>query len=105
MCGTSCASYCTVTGAVRPGSFLVGGAEAICTVAVSLPAVAVKLPIPPPNFGAYVTCSPDVSDSVPSPVTVQVTSSVLLTSTAVNTVGSVIGDARSDGVMVSDGSG
>jgi hypothetical protein len=43
-----------------------------------------------------------VFDSVP-PVTLQLTSSVLLTSTAENTVGWVIGDDSADGVMVSDG--
>jgi hypothetical protein len=67
-----------------------------------LPAVAVSVPVPVPSGGVYVTWRPAVFDSVP-PVTFQVTCAVLLTSTAVNTVGWVTGDESSDGVMVNDG--
>jgi hypothetical protein len=54
MCGTSWASYATVTDWDSPGMVLlviVAGFDMICTLAVMPPAVAVTLPAPVPSGG------------------------------------------------------
>src|ERR1051325_2876084 len=107
MCGTSCASYCTVTGALSPGIVLavsVGGAIAMSTEAMSSPARAVTLAVPVPGGGVKTTCSPDSLDSVPLEA-VHVTSALVLTSTAVSCVGPVIWSGLPDGVMLSSAGG
>ena len=58
MCGTSWASYCTVTGAVSPGIVLavrVAGAIARSTEAMRSPARAVTLAVPVPGGGVKTT--------------------------------------------------
>src|SRR5262245_12351885 len=107
MCGTSWASYCTVTAPLRPGietDLSATGDDEIITLAVRLPAVAVSVPIAVPSGGMYTTWSPDVPESVP-PLTVHATSAVLPTSRAVKSVGPVIETVPDvpDGVMVRDG--
>src|SRR5436190_6536267 len=92
MCGTSCASYCTVTGAVSPGMVLavrVAGAIAMSTEAVRSPARAVTLAVPVPGGGVNTTWRPLSLDSEPLDA-VQVTSALVLTSTAENPVGPAI---------------
>ncbi|HEX2689540.1 MAG TPA: hypothetical protein VHN14_23125, partial [Kofleriaceae bacterium] len=60
-----------------------------------------------PSGGTYDTCRPVVLDSVPPPVTAQLTSALVFARTAENPVGPVICTVPdgSDGLMLSDGPG
>src|SRR5512140_2939277 len=108
MCGMSCASYATVTGASRLGIVApvsVAGIAASLTLAVRPSAVdAVSVAIVVPGGGTYTTCRPVVVEIVPPPLNVQLTSAVLLRSTASSCVGPVTLTVP-DGLMESSGPG
>jgi hypothetical protein len=82
----------------------------ICTIAVIEPAVAVRVPVPLPSGGVYVTWKPVIVEIVP-PVTVHVTSvpvaRSVLASTAEKAVGPEICTVPDipDGSMVKEGVG
>src|ERR1044071_2212475 len=106
MCGTSSASYFTVTGAVRPEIVLpvsAGGAETTMTEFCRCSTEALRLAVALPGGGVYVTCQPVGGATVPA-LTVQVTSPLTLTSSALKSVGPLTWTvpAVPDGVIVID---
>ncbi len=89
----SSTSYCTVTGAVRPGIValvIVAGPDTITTCAVSLSAVAVNVDVSVPGGGLYVTCRPVAFDSEPPPSVLHVTSAVVFVRIAVSSTGPAV---------------
>src|SRR3984885_15738540 len=90
MCGMSSASYCTVTGADKPG--MVSrvssiGPDEIDTLAVKPPAGAISVSCAEPVGGLNVVCIPAISESVPPPVIDHVIAASLFDSVAVKSVG------------------